>query len=192
MRKIVVAITGASGMPLALKLMRILSVQPGLQVGCIVSQAARKVMANETGEDEALYWALAKFAWQPDDLSAGPASGSWWKREDALVVAPCSMSTIGAAASGCGVNLIHRCCDVVLKERRQLILIPRESPLSLIQLRNMTQLAEAGAIIMPFSPGFYFRPANLDDFLAHFCQRVLDVLNIPHGGPVWGEKQASN
>lgn len=187
MRKIIVAITGASGMPMALKLMQMLALQPGLQIGCVVSRAARKVMERETGEDEAVFWAMAKFAWQPDDLSAGPASGSWWKQGDALIVAPCSMNTVSAAASGLATNLIQRCCEVVLKERRQLVLIPRESPLSLIQLRNMAQLAEAGAIIMPFSPGFYFRPASIDELLGNFCRRVFDILNIPHEGPAWGE-----
>ncbi|MBD5641906.1 MAG: UbiX family flavin prenyltransferase, partial [Desulfovibrio sp.] len=118
--------------------------------------------------------------------AAGPASGSWWKQGDALVVVPCSMSTLGAVASGCGTNLIHRCCDVALKERRQLLMITRESPLSLIQLRNMAALTEAGAIIMPFSPGFYFQPASLDDLLGNFCQRVFDVLGISHNGQVWG------
>lgn len=189
MRKIIVAITGASGMLLPLKLMQLLALQPDMEIGCIVSSAARKVLSRETCEDEAIFWALAKHAWRPDDLEAGPASGTWWKRGDAMIVAPCSMSTLGAVASGCGSNLIHRCCDVALKEHRKLALITRESPLSLIHLRNMTALAEAGAIIMPFSPAYYFQPKNMDESLAYFCQRIFDLFDIAHGGPVWGTRQ---
>lgn len=186
MRKIVVGVTGASGMPLAFALMRLLATQPGIQTGCIVSASARRVLERETDEDEGLLWALAKFAWKPDDLAAPPASGSWWKKDDAMIVAPCSMSTIGAIASGYAENLIHRACDVALKEKRRLVLIPRESPLSLVHLENMKTLALAGATIMPFSPGFYFRPQSLEDLLTHFCFRVFDQIDLNHSGPSWG------
>lgn len=190
MRKIVVAVTGASGMPLALRLMEILARQPGLELNCVVSRSARKTLQQESGEDEGIFWALAKHAWQPEDLGAGPASGAWWRptAESAMVIAPCSMSTLGALAAGYAANLIHRAAAVALKEQCRLVLVPRESPLSLIHLRNMVALREAGAIIMPFSPGFYFQPQTLDEMLSQFCWRVLDQLQIPHNGPTWNGK----
>lgn len=191
MRKIVMAVTGASGMPLALRLMETLARQPELELGCIVSPAARKVLQKESGEDEGLFWALAKYAWQPEDFTAGPASGTWWQphEESAMLIAPCSMSTLGALASGYAANLIHRAADVALKEDCRLVLVTRESPLSRIHLRNMLAMREAGAVIMPFSPGFYFKPASLDDILGQFCWRILDQLGISHNGPRWGKRQ---
>lgn len=191
MRKIVVAITGASGMPLALKLMEVLARQPELELGCIVSGAARKVLQKESGEDEGMFWALARYAWQPDDFAAGPASGTWWQpnRDSAMVIAPCSMSTLGALASGYAANLIHRAADVALKEGCSLVLVTRESPLSMIHLQNMLALRQAGAVIMPFCPGFYFQPQSIDDILSQFCWRILDQLGINHNGPKWGKKQ---
>lgn len=190
MKKIVVAVTGASGMPLALKLMQTLASQPETELCCVVSKAARKVLQGESGEDESIFWALAKHAWHPEDLHAGPASGTWWqpRAKCAMVVVPCSMNTLGALASGLASNLIHRAADVALKEGCRLLLIPRESPLSLIHLHNMLTLREAGAVIMPFSPGFYFQPKTLDDILSQFCWRILDQLDISHPGPKWGVK----
>lgn len=190
MRKILMAVTGASGMPLALKLMELLSRQPDLELDCIVSAAARKVLQKESGEDESIFWALSRQAWQPDDFTAGPASGTWWRpgNSPAMVIAPCSMSTLGALASGYAANLIHRAGDVCLKEGCRLILVTRESPLSRIHLRNMLTLKEAGAVIMPFSPGFYFKPASFEDVILQFCWRIFDQLGLEHRGPVWGNR----
>lgn len=190
MRKILVAVTGASGMPLALRLMQTLARQPEIELDCMVSASARKVLQKENNEDEGLFWALAKYAWQPDDMAAGPASGTWWQPYSscAMVIAPCSMSTLGALACGYAANLIHRSADVALKEGCRLVLVTRESPLSLIHLRNMLALREAGAVIMPFSPGFYFRPETLDDMLNQFCWRILEQLGLSHNGPRWGVK----
>ncbi|MBD5552984.1 MAG: UbiX family flavin prenyltransferase [Desulfovibrio sp.] len=188
MRKILVAVTGASGMVLPLKLMQMLAMLPELDTSCVVSPMATRVLGRELNEDEALLWALAKHAYKPDDLAAGPASGSWWLPHAgcSMVIAPCSMSTLGALASGCGSNLIHRAGDVALKEGCRLVLVPRETPLSRIHLRNMLALAEAGAVIMPFSPGFYFNPQNINEMLTQFCWRILDQLGIAHNGPQWG------
>lgn len=179
-------------MPLALRLMEILARQPDVELGCIVSAAAKRVLQKESNEDEGLFWALAKHAWHPEDSGAGPASGTWWQpqKDCAMVIAPCSMSTLGALANGYAANLIHRAGDVALKEGCRLVLVTRESPLSLIHLKNMLALREAGAVIMPFSPGFYFRPSSLDELLDQFCWRVMDQLGLSHPGPVWGKNKA--
>lgn len=99
------------------------------------------------------------------------------------------MNTLGALASGIAANLVQRAADVALKEGCRLVLVTRESPLSLVHLRNMLALREAGAIIMPFSPGFYFKPSTLDDMLNQFCWRILDQLGINHNGKKWGKNQ---
>lgn len=190
MRKILVAVTGASGMPLALKLMQTLSRQPNIELDCVVSAAARKTLQKESGEDEGIFWALAKYAWHPEDISAPPASGTWWRprQECAMAIVPCSMSALGALASGYAANLIHRAGAVALKEGCRLALVTRESPLSAIHLRNMLTLREAGAVVMPFSPAFYFRPETIDELLAHFCERILDQLDVSHSGQQWTGK----
>lgn len=188
MRKILLGVSGASGMPLARRLMEMLAVSPGIDLCCIVSEGASRTLRHEFDEDESIFWALAKHAWKPSDLMAGPASGSWWKRDTAMAIVPCSMNTLGSLASGCCGNLLQRAADVGLKEGRKLVLIPREAPLSRIHLTNMLALKDAGAIIMPFSPGFYFRPQNIEDLLTHFCWRIMDQLEISHNGRRWGEQ----
>lgn len=187
MKKLVVAITGASGTQLSRRLLELLAQRPGLEVGCIVSEGARPVIYHELGEDETALWALAKFAWRPDDMMAGPASGTWWhpSGECAMVIVPCSMCTLGAIANGYSSTLIRRSADAALKERARLVLVTRETPLSAVHLRNMSFLAEAGAIIMPFSPGFYFRPTSIPDLLTQFCHKIMDQLDMSHSGPVW-------
>lgn len=189
MRKIVVGITGASGIQLAMMFLTMLRSQPEIETGCILSEAAAEVAHQETELAPAQINALAARFWAHSDLGAGPASGSWWKKGDAMVVIPCSMSTLGAVASGHGSSLVHRCCDVALKERRSLILVTRESPLSLIHLRNMEAVTSAGAIVMPFSPTFYLRPAGIAQMLQNFCRRIFDLLDIAHSGPVWGDQE---
>ncbi|MDO9263255.1 MAG: UbiX family flavin prenyltransferase, partial [Desulfosalsimonadaceae bacterium] len=121
----------------------------------------------------------------PDDFSAPIASGSF--RHDGMVVAPCSMNTLAAIANGISDNGIHRAADVCLKEHRPLILLPRETPLSLIHLKNMVRAAEAGAVIMPPSPGFYHRPQTIDALVDGVVARILDHLGFAHDfSPRWG------
>ena len=114
----------------------------------------------------------------PSDLSAPPASGSF--KLDGTVIVPCSMSSAGAIASGAGRNLVHRAAAVALKEGRRIILCPRETPLSLIDLKNLCALAEAGAIILPACPGFYHRPATVDQLVDFVAGRILDRLGVEH------------
>jgi len=116
--------------------------------------------------------------WRLDNFAAKPSSGS--NKQAGMIIVPCSMGTIGAIASGAGTNLIHRAADVCLKERRRLIIVPRETPYNAIHLENMLKLTHAGASILPASPGFYHRPTTIDNLVEHFCFRILDQFDIPH------------
>lgn len=188
MRDILVGVSGASGMPLALRLLRQLAVIPEVRLHCVVSAGARAVLRAECGAGPELLTSLAHEVYAPDDLGAGPASGSWWRRGGmpaAMLLVPCSMGTVGALASGATRNLVHRAADVALKERLPLVLATRESPLSRIHLRNLLTLCEAGAVIMPVSPCFYLHPASLDAMLDQICGRMLDQVGLAHGQPRW-------
>jgi len=185
-RRIVLAVTGASGMPYALTLARALAATPGVELHCIVSNAARTVLEVETDEGPDAFAGLATRSYGQDDLAAPPASGSW--QHAGMVVCPCSMASLAAVARGLGTNLIHRAADVCLKERRPLVLVPRETPLSRIHLENMLAAHAAGAHIVPACPGFYHKPKTIQDLCGHLAARVLDLLAIPHDlCPRWGE-----
>lgn len=116
--------------------------------------------------------------WRLDNLAAKPSSGS--NRQAGMIIAPCSMGTLGAIASGAGTNLIHRAADVCLKEGRKLVIVPRETPFNAIHLENMLRLSRAGARILPASPGFYHRPKTIGELVDHLCFRILDQFDIPH------------
>ncbi len=245
MRRIILALSGASAMPLAATLLRALAKSPDIEIHLIVSQGADLVLQYEgntsgladtsgtsvsgslssgtsvsgslssstsssdasgladacgadisasgisgtdsSASDPALGSALSLAC--PDfslahvrhdamDFSAGPASGSW--QHDGMIICPCSMSTLASIANGIGSNLVHRAADVTLKERRPLILVTRETPLSRIHLRNMLTASEAGATIMPPCPAFYHNPQSIQDILDHTAGRILDQVHIPH------------
>ena len=116
--------------------------------------------------------------WKLDNFAAKPSSGS--NKQVGMIIVPCSMGTIGAIASGAVTNLIHRAADVTLKEGRKLVLVPRETPFNKIHLENMLRLSNAGANILPASPGFYHRPQNINELVDHLCFRILDQFDIPH------------
>src|SRR5262249_19251615 len=116
--------------------------------------------------------------WRLDNLAAKPSSGS--NKKAGMIIVPCSMGTLGAIASGAGTNLMHRAADVCLKEGRNLVLVPRETPYNAIHLKNMLRLSQAGARILPASPGFYHRPKTIDELVDHVCFRILDQFDIPH------------
>ncbi len=174
-RRLVVGISGASGMPLARCLLQCLQ-RPDVELHLVISPGAAVVLREEAGLAPADLARCAHAVHAADDLAAGPASGSW--RHDGMIVCPCSMSSLAAIACGAGVNLLHRAADVTLKERRPLVLVPRETPLNLIHLDNMRRLAAAGAVIMPFMPAFYAQPRSLDDLMRHFCGRLLDQIGL--------------
>jgi len=193
--RLFVGVTGASGAVYGLRLIEVL-VAAGHEVHACASTWGQRVVLEETGTawDQ---WATTRDGtrgtltlWRPEDLGAGPASGSF--RLDATVICPCSVSTLGHLASGAATNLVHRAAAVALKEGRPLVLVPRETPLSLVDLRNLTALAEAGATILPAMPGFYHRPQTLEDLVDHLVGKVLDRLDIPHTlFPRWKGKESS-
>jgi len=193
---VTLGLTGASGAPYAVRLLRALN-ESGTATRLIVSAYGWRLLAEETGIDglEALKAATGDWSrvelYDSLDRGATPASGS--SRSRGMVVCPCSMGTLASIAAGTSRNLVERAADVALKERRPLILVPRETPLSLVHLENMTRLTRAGATIMPAAPGFYHRPRSIDDLVDFVAARILDHLDVDHGiGTRWrsGEREA--
>jgi 4-hydroxy-3-polyprenylbenzoate decarboxylase len=177
--KIAVGISGASGAIYGLRLLERLRSLPGVEIHLILTRAGEKTLFLETGRLAADVKKLADFSYAEDDISCRLASGSY--PIDSMVVAPCSIHSMSAIATGISSNLLVRAADVALKERRKLILMVRESPLHLGHLRSMTALAEMGAIIAPPIPGFYNNPQTVIEIVDHSVDRVLDLLGIPDG-----------
>jgi 4-hydroxy-3-polyprenylbenzoate decarboxylase len=181
---IVVGITGASGAPYAVRLLQALT-GAHRPVSLIVSRYGMRLLETESGIEsiDGLRDAVGIDAWASyvevfsnDDRGAPPASGS--ARTSGMVVCPCSMGTLSAIAVGASRSLIERAADVTLKERRKLILVPRETPLSAIHLGNMLCLTRAGAVVMPASPGFYHRPKQISELVDFVVARMLDHLGV--------------
>lgn len=174
---VIVAVTGASGAPYARRLFRFLA-HRGVPTHGVVSSAGRLVYRLETGRalEEDLPPGIPLYA--EDAFTAPIASGSF--RTRGMVIVPCTMGTLAAVANGLANNLIHRAADVCLKERRPLIVVPRETPLNAIHLKNMLALTEAGAVVLPPAPGFYHQPRTVDDLVDFVVGRILDHLGIPH------------
>lgn len=175
--EIVVAISGASGVQYGVRLLQVLK-EEGCVVHLIMTDSARKIMEIETDHKLDDVEMMADFVYAPYDFTAPIASGS--HLFDAMVIVPCSMGTLAGVATGSSNTLITRAADVCLKEKRRLILVPRETPISLIQLKNMVSAADAGAVILPASPAFYSRPRTLEDLVDVLVGRVLDLLGITH------------
>jgi flavin prenyltransferase len=181
-RPIVFAITGASGAPYAVRLLRAL-VDAKRPVQLIVSEHGWRLLDTESGiadmttlEAKTGKWAGLVGVFDDHDRGASPASGS--ALTAGMVVCPCSMGTLAAISAGTSRSLIERAADVTLKERRPLVLVPRETPLSAIHLENMLRLTRAGAVVMPAAPGFYHRPSSIDDLVNFMVGRVLDHLGV--------------
>jgi len=174
MKKIVLAMTGASGMPYGLELVRQLK-KHDFELYLVISDAARSVLSLEAAGFEPTL-AMADHVYNQNDMGAPIASGSFL--HSGMIVCPCSMASLSAIANGLGNNLIHRAADVTLKERRPLVLVPRETPYSRIHLENMLKAHDSGAVILPPSPGFYHFPQNIEDLIKHIAGRILDSLNI--------------
>ena len=179
---IVLAITGASGAPYAVRLLEVLA-QRQVPVWLLVSSHGWRLLAEESDiTDEAGLQAATGGDWSSvrvfddKDRGAKPASGS--VKTAGMIVCPCSMGTLAAIAHGTSRSLIERAADVVLKERRKLVLVPREMPLSLVHLRNMTLATEAGAIVLPAAPGFYHKPRQVSDLVDFVVQRILDHVGL--------------
>jgi 4-hydroxy-3-polyprenylbenzoate decarboxylase len=157
--------------------MQKLRLHPDLELHLILSRSGERTAFLEMGKSAADFRELADFTYAPEDIGCRLASGSF--RTKAMVVAPCSIHTMSAIASGISSNLMVRAADVTLKERRRLVLMVRESPFHLGHLRSMTALAEMGAIVAPPIPGFYYQPKTVDDIVDHSVDRVLDLLDFP-------------
>ncbi len=180
MARYIVGITGASGSAYAIRLLEEL-LRGGHEVHLVVSQMGQKVTEYETGIALGAGFADAfpqgKLVVHPhDDLFTSISSGSY--PTDGMVIVPCSMTTLGEIAAGTSRNLVGRAADVCIKERRRLVLVPRELPLSPIHLRNMLTLSEAGAVILPASPGFYHKPQTISDIVDFIVSRIMDSLGI--------------
>ncbi len=198
-RNITLALTGASGMPYGIRLLECL-IASGVPAYVLYSQAAQVVAKQEMGLTLPSRAADLEQQWQqhyqvgPDKLRvfgreawfAPVASGS--NPPEAMVVCPCSMGTLAAIAHGLSDNLIERAADVCLKERKKLIIVPRETPFSTMHLENMLKLSQLGAVILPPSPGFYHHPKQIEDLIDFVVARILDQLDIPHQlQKRWGE-----
>lgn len=191
---IVMAITGASGAPYAVRLLEAL-VQARQRVQLIVSDHGLRLLRTETdiGTVDALRAHVGSTVWDANvtlfddnDRGAAPASGS--ARNRGMVICPCSMGTISAISQGTSRSLVERAADVALKERRKLVLVPRETPYSAIHLENMLRLTHAGAVVLPASPGFYHRPTSIEELVDFVVARVLDHLDVEHTiGRRWGD-----
>jgi len=176
-RRIIVAISGASGAVYGVRLLQALCAQAQVQTHLVVSDAGWRNVQQELNLPRADVENLADVVYPVHDVGAAIASGSF--QCDGMVVAPCSMRTLAALAHGLTDNLITRAGDVMLKERRRLILMVRETPLNLAHLHNMTSVTEMGGIIFPPVPAFYLRPQSVDELVDHSVQRVLDLLGLP-------------
>ncbi len=180
MSRYIVGVTGASGSVYAVRLLEEL-LSAGHEVHLVVSQMGREVMEYETGKTITPEFAHAypkgKLVIHPhDDLFAPISSGSY--PSDGMVIVPCSMTTLGEIAAGTSRNLLGRAADVCIKERRKLVLVPRELPFSSIHLRNMLTLSETGVVILPANPGFYHKPETVADIVDFIVSRILDSLGI--------------
>lgn len=188
-RRIIVAITGASGVMFGVEALRLLREAGGFETHLILSPAAVRTLAEETDLPLAEVVALADVHHKFKDIGASISSGSF--RTEGMMIAPCSAHTLGAIAASLGDNLIVRAADVCLKERRRLLLMLRETPLHLGHIEHMAAVTRYGAIVMPPVPAFYTRPASLDEVVRQTAARALDVMGIDlptlHRWPISGD-----
>lgn len=183
-RRIIVAISGASGAVYGARLLQVLRGLPGIETHLVVSDAGWRNLQHELGMDRPAAQALAHQVHDVHNVGAAIASGSF--QCHAMVVAPCSMRTLAAIAHGLADNLLTRAADVMLKERRRLVLMVRETPLHLVHLRNMVAVTEMGGIVCPPLPAFYLRPQTVEDVVNHSVARVLDLIDVDHQlAPRW-------
>ena len=185
MKKLIVGMTGASGSIFGIRLLEVLR-ETDVEVHLVVSKWAQQTLEHEVDTTLEEVRALADKTYGPGDMGAAISSGSFVT--DGMIIVPCSTRPVAAIAGGLGDHLVHRAADVVLKERRPLVLVVRETPLSDIHLENMLKLSRLGVCIMPPNPGFYFRPQTLEDVVDFVVARILDQASIKHQlMPRWGE-----
>ncbi len=181
-KRLIVAITGASGAIYGVRLLQVLRELPDWETHLVMSASGALTAAQELDIKRADIEALADVVHSVKDIGASVSSGSF--RTAGMVVAPCSMKTLASVAHGLGDNLVSRAADVILKERRRLVMMVRETPLNLAHLRNMTAVTEMGGIVFPPMPAFYAKPSSLEDIVDHTVGRVLDLFDIDSPGLV--------
>jgi 4-hydroxy-3-polyprenylbenzoate decarboxylase len=178
MKRLVVGISGSSAPVYGIRLLEVLAGDAEIETHLVLTRSAEATIAVETDWSVERVRELADACYAPEDLAASISSGSF--RTEAMVVIPCSMKTLAGIAQSLSLNLLLRAADVTLKERRPLVVVPRETPLHLGHLRQMVALAEMGGIIVPPVPAFYHRPQSVADLVDHTIGKVLDVLRIEH------------
>ncbi len=184
-KRLIIAITGATGAVYGVRLLQHLRELPGIETHLLISDAGVLNLHQELQIHKRQVEALAHVVHNTRDIGASIASGSF--QADGMIIAPCSMKTLAAVAHGYADNLITRAADVTLKERRRLLLMVRETPFNLAHLRNMTAVTEMGGIIFPPLPNFYHQPASIEEMVDHSLARVLDLFNLEHQlAPRWG------
>jgi len=176
-RRLVVGVTGASGVVYAKRLLEVLK-EKNIETHLIVSKTAEKIIKHELEMDRADFDKLGRYRYREDEVDAPLASGSF--KIDGMVIIPCSLKTLAGIASGYTDNLILRAADVTLKEKRKLVLVPRETPLSAIHLRNMLELAIIGVVILPAMPSFYHKPKSIHELVDFIVGKILDIFGIEH------------
>ena len=186
MRRLIVGMTGSTGAIFGVRFLEALK-HSDVESHLIISKWAQRTIEHETNYTLEQVRALATVVHSSGDMGATISSGSFLT--EGMVVIPCSVRTLGGIAQGVGDHLVHRAADVMLKERRKLVLVPRETPLSTIHLENMLRLSRAGAVILPPAPGFYNAPQSIGDIVDFVVARVLDQLGVPHAlQRRWGER----
>lgn len=175
--RLIIAITGASGVIYGKRLLEVLQNRK-IETHLIISKAAEKIIKHELEATRKDIEKLATHVYSVDDLTASISSGSF--KTDAMVIIPCSMKTLAGIAHGYSENLILRVADVMLKEKRKLILVPRETPLNIIHLRNMLELAKQGVTVVPAMPAYYHKPKEISDIVNYVVGKVLDLLSVEH------------
>lgn len=189
--RLIIAITGATGVIYGVRLLQVLRALPHVETHLLISEAGMLNLHQELDMKRKEVEALADVVHNVRDVGASIASGSF--QSDGMIIAPCSMKTLAAVAHGLSDNLITRAADVVLKERRRLVLMVRETPFNLAHLRNMTAVTEMGGIIFPPLPGFYHRPASIAEMVDHTVGRVLDLFELQHTlTPRWNGLKAQS
>lgn len=189
--RLIVAITGATGVIYGVRLLQALRHIADVETHLLISEAGVLNLHQELDLNRKDVEALADVTYNVRDIGAAIASGSF--QSDGMIVAPCSMKTLAAVAHGFSDNLIARAADVTLKERRRLVLMVRETPFNLAHLRNMTTVTEMGGIVFPPLPGFYHRPASIEEMVDHTLARVLDLFGLQHAlAPRWSGLKTSD
>lgn len=175
--RLVVAITGASGVVYGKRLLEVLR-SKNIETHLVISQAAERIIEHELDMTKKTVEKLANYVYEVNDWNSPIVSGSF--KTDGMVIAPCSMKTLAGIANGYSDNVILRAADVTLKEKRKLILVPRETPLNVIHLRNMLDLAKQGVLIAPAMPAYYHKPKSIEALVDYVVGKVLDLLGIKH------------